>query len=75
MMGPTTEAIPNMLPKIPMYTGRFLKGTLDPIMFIAPEKRAAAPAPATARPTINMVEDLAAAHRIEPNSNIRRAVM
>lgn len=39
------------------------------MIVIPPEKRAAAPAPATARPMMNMGELVAAAHIIEPTSN------
>lgn len=67
--GPTTDEIPNMLDKAAMYIGRFIRGTVKPTMVIPPEKRADAPAPATARPTMSITEFFAAAHSIDPNSN------
>lgn len=73
--GPTTEEMPNMLDSKAMYIARFLKGTEKPTMFIPPEKRAAAPAPATALPTISMVLLVAAAQRTEPISKIVMAMM
>ncbi len=39
-------------------------------MVIPPLKRAAAPAPATARPTISMFEEVAEAHMIEPTEGM-----
>jgi hypothetical protein len=56
-----------------MYIGLRAMGTLKPTIVIPPEKRADAPAPATARPTISMTEFLAAAHMIDPSSNRQRA--
>ena len=43
------------------------------MMFIPPEKRAAAPAPATARPTISITELVAAPHNTEPSSKMQSA--
>ena len=40
-----------------------------------PEKSAAAPTPATARPTINMVELTAAAQTMDPSSKMSSAIM
>ena len=45
------------------------------MIVMPPENNAAAPAPATARPTISMTEFFAAAHMIDPSSKIRRAIM
>jgi hypothetical protein len=73
--GPTTEEIPNILDNRAIYMARFLKGTENPMMVIPPEKRAAAPAPATARPTMSMVELVAAAHKTEPASKMMIALM
>lgn len=42
-------------------------------MVMPPEYSAAAPAPATARPMMNMGELVAAAHIIEPTSKMTRA--
>ena len=67
--GPTTDEIPNMDEIPPMKSGLFSKGTVNPRIVILPEKIAEAPAPAIARPTINITEFLAAAHMMEPNSN------
>jgi len=54
---------------------RFRNGTEKPTIVIPPEKSAAAPTPATARPTINMVELRAAAQMIEPSSKMSKAIM
>lgn len=67
------DAIPNILDSAPIYIALCLKGTLKPMMFIAPENSAAAPIPATARPTMNIVESDAAAHSIDPSSKINNA--
>jgi len=67
--------MPNMLDSKAMYMARFRKGTENPTMVMPPEKRAAAPAPATARPTISMFELVAAAQRTEPASKMMRAVI
>lgn len=58
-----------------MYMALFRSGTEKPIIVMPPEKSAAAPTPATARPTINMVELTAAAQTMEPSSNMSNAVM
>lgn len=73
--GPMTDDIPNILDIKPRKIGRFRSGTEKPIMFMAPEKRAAAPAPATARPRISIVEPVAAAQRTEPTSKMTNAEM
>lgn len=57
-----------------MYIALFLSGTEKPTIVMPPEKSAAAPAPATARPTMSIVEFVAAAQRIEPSSKIKRAL-
>ena len=54
---------------------RFRKGTAKPTMVMPPEKRAAAPTPATARPTINMVELTAAAQTTDPTSKMSNAMI
>lgn len=59
---------PNILDNTAIYNGRFLNGTAKPTIVIPPEKIAEAPAPATARPIISMVESVAAAHMIDPTS-------
>jgi len=64
--GPTTEAIPNMLDKMATKMGLLRIGTERAIMFIPPETRPAAPAPATARPIQNIGEPEAAAQRTDP---------
>jgi len=73
--GPTTEEIPNILDNAAMKIGRFFKGTLKPTIVMPPENNALAPAPATARPTINITESFAAAHSTEPSSKTTRAAI
>lgn len=72
-IGPTTLAIPNIEDSAAMYMARFRSGTEKPIMVIPPEYNAAAPAPAIARPMMNMDELVAAAQMIDPTSNITSA--
>jgi hypothetical protein len=71
--GPTTDDIPNILERAAIYIGRFLKGTVKPTIVMPPEKMADAPAPATALPTMSIVESVAAAQRTDPTSNSTRA--
>ena len=73
-IGPMTEEIPNIELKSAMYNARFLSGTEKPTIVIPPENRAAAPMPAIALPMMSMTEFLAAAHTIDPSSNIMRAI-
>lgn len=73
-MGPTTEAIPNMEESDAMKMALLRRETLYPIMVIPPENRAAAPAPATARPQMSMTEFFAVAHKMEPSSNMTNAL-
>jgi hypothetical protein len=54
---------------------RFRNGTEKPIIVMPPEKSAAAPTPATARPMISIVELTAAAQMMEPISNMIKAIM
>ena len=49
---------------------RFDNGTENPIIVKAPEKSADAPAPAIARPIINIGELVAAAQTMDPTSEI-----
>lgn len=72
-MGPITEEMPNILDSIAIYIALLLNGTENPTMVMPPENSAAAPAPATARPTINMTEFLAVAQMMEPSSKMTRA--
>ena len=72
-IGPTTDATANMLATAEIYIGRLTKGTEKPMIVIPPENNADAPTPETARPTISILELLAAAHRIDPNSNNTKA--
>ena len=65
--------MPNMLDSAAIYMALFLSGTEYAIMIMAPEKSAAAPTPAIARPTINTVELVAAAHTTEPTSKMTTA--
>jgi hypothetical protein len=62
-----------MLDNAAMYIARFRNGAMNPMIVMPPEKRAAAPTPATARPTISIVELVAAAQMTEPTSKITRA--
>ena len=66
IIGPTTEAMPNILDRDAIYSARFRKGTENATMVMPPEKMAAEPTPATARPMMSMTDPVAAAHRIEP---------
>ena len=50
--------------------GRFLRGAQLDIMVMAPLMMPAAPNPAMARPTINIVDEMAAPQRMEPNSKM-----
>lgn len=72
--GPTTEDMPNILDSSEMYNALFLNATEKPMIVIPPEKRAAAPAPAMALPTMSMTEFLAAAQTIDPSSKMIRAM-
>ena len=65
-IGPTTEAIPNMDAVIAKYIARFRKGTEYARMLMPPEKSAAAPQPAMARPMMSILELTAVAQRIDP---------
>lgn len=73
-IGPTTDAIPNMEESEAMKMALLRRETLYPIMVIPPENKAAAPAPATARPQMSMTEFLAVAHKTEPSSNMSKAL-
>jgi hypothetical protein len=70
-----TEEIPNMEEMAAIKMGLFFNGTVKPTIVILPENKAEAPAPATARPTINITEFLAAAQITEPSSKSTRAKM
>lgn len=52
--------------------GRFSMGTELEMMMRAPLMMPAAPIPATARPTINMADEVAAPHKTEPTSKMRK---
>ena len=71
--GPMIDEMPNILDNVAMYIGRFRNGTVKPTIVMPPEKMAEAPAPATARPTMSMVELVAAAHITEPTSKRKSA--
>lgn len=60
-----------MLDNKAIYGARFLKGTDGAMMFMPPEKSAAAPRPARARPTISMVDETATAQSREPSLKTR----
>jgi hypothetical protein len=51
-----TDDMPQSPPKTPNITGRFRSGIVNARMTMAPEKIPAVPSPATARPTMNVVE-------------------
>jgi len=59
-----------MLVTAPMYIALFLRGTVFPSTTIDPVINPAEPIPATARPTIKTTELGAAAHKIDPASNM-----
>ena len=61
-MGPATLAIPNLEDSAAMYIAHYLSGTENSITVMPPEYSAAAPAPAIARPMMNIGELVAAAH-------------
>lgn len=69
--GPIHTAMTNTLITIPIYSGLFSSSTAYLIILKAPCRMPAAPRPATALPTINILEDVAAAHRIDP-TNMKR---
>ncbi len=73
--GPMTEEIPNIEEMAAMKMGLRSNGTVKPTIVMLPENKAEAPAPATARPIINMTEFLAAAQITEPSSKRTRAKM
>jgi hypothetical protein len=72
--GPTTDAMPNILDSAAMYMALFRKGTLYATIVMPPLNKAEAPTPAIARPTINIVELVAAAQMTLPSSKISNAV-
>ena len=51
---------------------RLRKGAIKPMIVMPPEKRAAAPTPATARPRMSIVELVAAAQMTDPTSKMIR---
>jgi len=65
-IGPTTDAIPNILDKHATYIGRLAKGTENPMIVNPPENKAEAPAPAIALPMMSIGELVAAAHTTDP---------
>lgn len=62
-------AIPSITDNIARYGACFLSGTMIEMIFNPPEKMAAAPTPATARPAMKTADDVATAHNTEPSSN------
>ena len=54
--------------------GRLCRGTVYPIIVIPPENNAEAPTPATARPTMSIVEFVAAAQSTEPTTKYHPSV-
>ena len=72
MIGPTTDAIPNILDSVAMYIAIFSNGTENPIIVMAPENKPEAPAPATARPIMSIGEFTAAAQITDPTARSRR---
>lgn len=54
--------------------GILLKGTENPIIVMAPENSADAPAPATARPTMSIGELVAVAQIIEPTAESEKRI-
>ena len=68
--GPITEDTPYMLEMIARSNGRFLISTMRDTIIMAPQKTPAAPSPAIALPMMKTGEFGAAAHNMEPASNI-----
>lgn len=68
MIGPTTDAIPNILDSDAMYIAILSNGTENPIIVMAPENKPEAPAPATARPIMSIGEFTAAAQITDPTT-------
>lgn len=64
--------IPIILERMAIYGGRFSKGIANAMMFMVPEKSAAAPAPETALPAISIGDEVDAALNTEPTSNAAR---
>lgn len=64
--GPTHTVRAKPLITTPMYNGRFSSSTTCIMIARQPWNAPAAPNPAIARPTMNIFDDVAAAHRIEP---------
>jgi hypothetical protein len=52
--------------------GRFSWGTQPEMMIMAPFMIPEPPSPAIARPTISMIEDVAAPHKTDPNSKMAK---
>lgn len=55
--------------RLPRKTGLFLNGTEAVMIVRAPFVKPDLPSPATALPTINILEDLETPHSKDPNSN------
>lgn len=71
--GPTTLAIPQTAPIMPVKAGRLANGIDLPTMIRAPEKMPAPPIPAIARPTIRTTELGLAPQIADPISKISTA--
>ena len=69
--GPITDAIPKVAPMTPVNAGRRAGGAEKAMIVYVPEAMPAPPAPATARPTMSVVELLATAHIKLPSSKIK----
>lgn len=58
-----------------MNIGLFAKGTENPTIVIPPENNPLAPSPATALPTMSIVEEVAAAQITDPISKMTKAMI
>jgi hypothetical protein len=65
--------IPNMVGTSARGAGRYLNGTVNPIMIIPPLNRAAELAPVATRPRLNIVALIEVGHRITPTSKTTKA--
>ena len=73
--GPMTDAMPNILDKMPICTALLLRGAEKPMMVAPPEKMADDPTPATARPMIRPAELWAVAQTMDPTMVVSNVVI
>ena len=63
-------ATPSTAPETPAYNGRLRSGTSSVSRENNPWVLPATPAPLTARPRMNICEDTAVAHMVDPQRNV-----